>query len=746
MKSKRNLWVLFFVVIIAGVFGLYRMGVFEQKDPIYIAVSAPGEDVSAPWTTEVTRSVQMYIDEANAEGGINGHEIKMITYIDGGDPAQAESVAEKIVQENKAMIVLGNGYSDPATAMGKVLAANNIPGMTSGATAPSVTEGNEWFFRVINDNTAQGSFVAQYASIFFGHKSAIILYEDNSYGSSLAVAFDDEFSAHGGTVFSNSPISSKSETLEKDIADIINSSEEKPDMFFLATYKRSGAVAAIYLQEHYPGIPVFGGDSLGADSFAAVVAEELGKAKADGITDGIYAPAQLIFDVASERAQIFRDRYIKNVGEMPTWFAATSYDSALVTIKAMRAAGISGDPSQIAQDRLLLRDYLASIDQRSEDFEGVSGQIYFDEDHNYTQPLAMGLFSNDKFISAPVQLYHISVNDLPDDYLEKLRSGEILRINRQYFGRTRIIYVGIDINEFSELDIEGDHTYLADFYLWFRYEGEKIDFEDISFDNSVAPIDLGSPIEDKEIGNGHYTLFRIRQNFRNTFNLEDYPFDHHSLAIKLRHDTLERKDLIFVTDTLGIGEITREKTLDNLDKAHAFETISDWFPVTGLFFADSIHDFSTRGNPAHFDKKNDIEHSRFNVEIEIKRDYLRFLSKTMLPILAILVLSYLALFLPDREFETITSIMTGTVLSVIFFHVGLSGRLNVGYSVAIDYVFYAIYALLAVETFLSIVAWRKISKNNVDMSVKYMFWFMRALYPIVFTAVIVFTIINYDLI
>jgi len=109
-------------------------------------------------------------------------------------------------------------------------------------------------------------------------------------------------------------------------------------------------------------------------------------------------------------------------------------------------------------------------------------------------------------------------------------------------------------------------------------------------------------------------------------------------------------------------------------------------------------------------------------------------------------LSYLALFLPDREFETITSIMTGTVLSVIFFHVGLADRLNVGYSVALDYVFYTIYALLATEVFLSIIAWRKTSKNNVDMSVKYLFWFMRALYPIVFVVGVTLMIIAYDLI
>ena len=172
MKGKKILlWLLFLLIIAGGGYILYERGVFDKKDPIYIAVSALGDDVSETWTTQLNESVQMYVDEANAAGGINGHPIEIIPYIDGGTADGAKAVAEQIIQEDKAIIVLGNSYSDAATEMGSMLAENEIPGISSGATAPSVTEGNDWFFRVINDNTAQGSFVAQYAKIFFENSS-----------------------------------------------------------------------------------------------------------------------------------------------------------------------------------------------------------------------------------------------------------------------------------------------------------------------------------------------------------------------------------------------------------------------------------------------------------------------------------------------------------------------------------------------------------------------------------------------
>jgi len=89
--------------------------------------------------------------------------------------------------------------------------------------------------------------------------------------------------------------------------------------------------------------------------------------------------------------------------------------------------------------------------------------------------------------------------------------------------------------------------------------------------------------------------------------------------------------------------------------------------------------------------------------------------------------------------------MTGTVLSVVFFHVGLSGHLNVGYTVALDYVFYIIYALLATELFLSIIAWHKSVKDEESKAIRQIFLLMRFLYPIVLIGIIVGSFLIYDI-
>lgn len=422
------------------------------------------------------------------------------------------------------------------------------------------------------------------------------------------------------------------------------------------------------------------------------------------------------------------------------------YDTALVAVEAIKALNLNGESRNLAQERQLLRDYLEARNSLDNGIQGITGKIFFNENHNLEQPMAMGVFENDEFISASTQLYSISFNDLPENYRAKIAAGDIIRIKNRYFGKTRIVYVGIDINEFDELDVDGEHTYLADFYLWFRYKGEKLNFSEVKFDNMVGTSSLGDPLQEKEFDDGtHYVLFRVRDTFRNTFNLKDYPFDQQSLAIKLRHTALERNKLIFVTDLLGLGDISTPGILSTLEQARAFQTITEWKPVTGRFFVDTVRDFGTRGDPTLFDSKNKIEHSRFNAGILVHRNVLGFISKTMMPVFWILVLAYLGLFLPGREFETITGLMTGTVLSVVFFHVDLSGRLNVGYTVALDYAFYAIYALLATELLLSIITWHKSSGEAEDKTIKIIFLAMRILYPTVFIGMIILAIAYYNI-
>ena len=57
-----------------------------------------------------------------------------------------------------------------------------------------------------------------------------------------------------------------------------------------------------------------------------------------------------------------------------------------------------------------------------------------------------------------------------------------------------IVYTGIDINEIRNLD-EKISSYLVDFYLWFRFQGD-IDVDNIEFTNyGTVRMDSGDKLQ-----------------------------------------------------------------------------------------------------------------------------------------------------------------------------------------------------------------------------------------------------------
>jgi branched-chain amino acid transport system substrate-binding protein len=363
------------------------------------------------------------------------------------------------------------------------------------------------------------------------------------------------------------------------------------------------------------------------------------------------------------------------------------------------------------------------MDSPNKAVDGVRGQVYFDTQHNFSQPPTFGMFEQGNFIPAPVQLRPVANKKLVTELTDS-----IIVDGNKYIYKTNVAYTGIRVNEITDVDVDKAHTFTADFYIWFRYQGD-IDVSSIDFLNSVAPIKLGDPVSSSTQDGINYKLYRIRAPFHTTFDLQKYPFDTQKLAIEFRHRTLTREKLIYVEDALGMDHVTRgPDLLARLTSDGAFASVTDWFPTDPRIFIDVHSDKASFGNPALIGNQGSVENSTFNMKLDIHRNYPRFMLKNLLPLFCLVALAYVSLFLPGYKFESIISVMTGSVLSIVFFHVNLSNRLNVGYNVALDYVFYGTYMLFIIELMIVVIAWHH-HQTDEKIAHKRMV-FARAIYPL----------------
>ena len=713
-KGKKNRWFFIIVLMLALIITVGVGTVFGQRNAIYIAVAGPMSGPASFRGEDLVRSTQMYLDEVNQAGGVNGKQLKLLIFDDEGKPELAKEKAREIVETTPAIAVLGHYFSRTSIAASEIYEEGGIAAITATATADELTAGNNSYFRLVFSNNAASSFIANYLKNILQQQTASIIYNDrDQYSASLMKGFTEAFKGLQGEIKYQWNVNdfgkTKEEQNEAIIRDLLKKKNEAPGTILVATTSRDAIDFIVTLRRKGLNYPIIGGDAISGDDIGELFdfyPEE--KAQPGYFSDGILSVVPLIFDVAGEPAQELRSKYRENYQTKPSWTTAAHYDAAMVLVEAIKKAKVTGKTANIAEERILIRNSLASFNSPENAVEGLEGNLYFDEEGNASTPISMGRFKNQKFISAFTQLSLIPDIRVVQNFREKLAAGEILFVNNQYQQKTNVVYTGIDLNEITNLD-QKTSSYTADFYLWFRYQGD-VDASNIEFTNysvyrldSGEKLELSEPIEVKTVNGVTYELYRMKGDFKEQFLFDDYPFDGQKISIRFRHTNQQRENLIYVVDVVGVQNISSQKILQRLKESEAFSTITDWNVQSAQIFQDIVKDNSTLGKKELVNTDASLEYSRFNFVVTIKRNFGSFSLKNLLPLFFFILVSYLLLFLP---FEQITvEVVSGVLLAVVFFHLSLLEALpdGVGYVVALDYAFYVIYGLIILQMVMVVV-------------------------------------------
>ena len=709
----------------------------RRENPVYLALVAPLTGEQQANGEQMVKGASMYLDEVNQSGGINGHPVKLVVFDDQNNPEIAQQTAQKIAQQRKFLTVLGHFYSSTSIVAGEVYQQAGIAAISGSATARAVTEDNEWYFRTVFSNKSQANFLANYVLKILQQQRASIIYDQDDYGSSLATTFANTFKGLGGEIQYQWSFDKTEDSLgttqRKIISDLTAENIDNPGIIFFAAHDVEAAQIITQMKRSGLNYPLIGADSLGtvifSDRFNQYPEEQ---ANPGYFSNGIYATSPLIFDVASEQAQDFKTSFIEKYESEPTWAAATYYDAALVAVEGIKKAQLDFNSSNVKKQRKLVRDALAQINSVENAIEGIEGFIYFDTQGNVVSQVPIGIFTNQYFIPALTQLQPVVDLRQIADLDEELAIGNILIVDSRYLHKVNIVYTGIDLRRISNLDLKSS-SYTADFYLWFRYQG-NLDPDRFELINLAESLQIKELIAESKADNFNYHAYRLKGVFKGDFDFRDYPFDSQDLSIKFRHADWERDSLIYVSDVVGMRDITNQGILAKFTKNKIFEDLSNWQIRRVRFFQDIIKDNSTLGNPQFLELKFDdkIEHSRFNVVISLQRNSKSFIIKNLLPIFLVIIAAYLLLFLSAEAIAPRTVAGLNALLTTAFFHVRLSNDLpTVGYVVAIEYIFYLMYLLCLFGLFITVFSYVELKRNN-SIQVKRLDQIGKTVYPTLF--------------
>lgn len=705
-RSRPRIGVVLLAATILITIGIHISASKADKPPIEIAVIGPMTGKDAPSGQAMIDGVRLQVARVNRLGGIHGRQVRVKAYDNRHDADLARQEAQRIVGSERAHAVIGHYYSSLSLEGGEVYEANGIPAVTGSATAPDVTCRNPWYFRVISGNNLQGKLSALYMAEILEQEEVHIVYEKDAYGRTLKRAFSSaaaELDIKVGHVWG---IDSLNDDVSARLTDITRtlSAADRPGALYVGLL--DGEAAQLVLKLHKAGVdlPILGGDALGLGSFPQEIRKLAGADAPPGTyTDGVYVTTYFIRDIANHRAQQFSRAFQREYGRAPDALAAAYYDAAGIVLAAIRRAGPGGT---LIDRRERIRRALSSFDAKQSAYRGVTGGIYFDDQGNAINPSPFGVYVGNAFVSAPVQLTPVLTPESVLNPETQIAQGDLVAFDDNLFYKTRVIYTGVDINEISNID-QKEERFTADFYLWFRHTLE-LDYDKIELSNTPVTLEADSEtILRSVVDDMFYRAFRVKATIHQPFKFHHYPFDVQALEIRFRHKHLSRNELIFVADDIGMRRHQGTHLADRLRRHKGFKGEDKWRLRDILVYSDIRSTDSTLGNPRMFDAGLDtgITYSGFNVVSLIERNAKSYAVKNMVPLIFILLLGYAMTFILPEGALFAARLNLGVILLLTSVSLSLmtANQLpNIGYLVAMDYIYFFLYLWLLMGIMVTI--------------------------------------------
>ena len=682
--------------LMAGAYAGWR--VWTRPTPVHLAVA---DTLTGPSATEARAiyGAQIYLDQVNAEGGIDGHPIELVYFDDKKSPAEAIRNVHAIA-DSDCVAVFAHSFSVVAVPAGPEYKAEHIPALTGVALADAITIDNPWFFRSNTPNSANARWIANYVNQVLRDKASLFIRAaDIDLVTALDVfgrSFEPGYVAGSGGVvprlwhFETAP-----EQAQASMAAVVDQLAEQPEPRIIVVGASSDQAVELLklMRRHGIRSTVVFGTASAIDALAVLAKEPEERDTPGFFTDDVYVPAEVMFDSTGDQGQRFAAAYAARFGELPSADEASGDNMIRLMVTAMRRAHLSFDPAQKVQDRERVRAALAAINSPAVAVQGMEWPLYFNDNRDMPRAQRMGLYQGGILASAPLQLVDERNPELVDTNAE-IAAGHMLQINNDFYWLQRVVLSGIDVARINRVDVR-DSSFNAEFYLWMRYGGDDDDapthirFPDL---RAAGAFDPAKPMTKGHRGSLNYRLYRVVGDFKADYDLHDYPFDTQQLLIRFVNTEQPRAQVIYAVDRQGLrlpGE-----GADAPATRGAFGDMQLWRPEGVRHFVDTFSIDSTLGDPTMFGETNRLEFGGFDAAVVVRRDYAAFMVKSLIPLFLLVLVVFATLFFPpslnkERTTIPVTGILTSAVLLI-----AINSQLPaIGYTVALEYIFYTFFGL-----------------------------------------------------
>ena len=325
----------------------------SSSESIKIGFIGPLTGDYANYGTLCKQAVQMAIEEINANGGVNGVQVKLYAEDSEGDSQKALAAMEKLSSSDKVCAVIGPVLTGESFSVAERAQAEGIVIITPSASHKDITNVGDYIFRTTPSDGLQGEVAGKYWYQVLGYRKLAVLYAKNDYSQGLYESMSEAFTEDGGQIVAAETFMVGDKDFKTQLTNLKNTDAEA---IYIPDY--TAEMAQILEQAAQLGIDK---PFLSSDGFLSEEIYDL----AGQYTDGVVYTASAKID-ESDKNKVFKENYTAKWGVGPDSFASNAYDATYILASVIEKVGTN-------------REAIKKGMKEVKDFEGVNGIINFAE-------------------------------------------------------------------------------------------------------------------------------------------------------------------------------------------------------------------------------------------------------------------------------------------------------------------------------------------------------------------------------
>lgn len=362
---KLALGILIFVIVTTSLF-IFK-GERNKTGTINIGFIAGLSGTFSPYGEMMKDGAILAMEEINAGG--DQKKVNLVIQDNNSEIKNSVSAYQNIHGSISSFI---SGQSGVILGLAPLADTDKVVLLNVSALNPDIRNAGDYVFSNINDATVEVSAMASFVKNS-GINNVVVLYQDDSAGSSAKDVFVKSFESLHGKILSTNAFLGKASDVH---AELLKIKQLNPEGIYVPGYPEN--IALILKQAHELGIKT--------KWFSVNVEDQkLLDIAGNASEDLVYTSTSFDSTSADPDVERFVTNFKKRFGVVPTVYAATAYDGIKLLVEAGNKAGDNG---------VEIKKYLYGV----KNWNGVSGVTSFDSTGSVDKSIVFKTIKNGKFI------------------------------------------------------------------------------------------------------------------------------------------------------------------------------------------------------------------------------------------------------------------------------------------------------------------------------------------------------------